>query len=255
MNATVAAQAPGNARLPARSRFFPAMAALLLLLVVLGFSQTFYLRAFFEVRPIAWNVWLHGFALTAWFVGLVLQAVLVSSRRLDLHRRIGWGFAALAIVVAATGVWITLGTVSALAATGFSADAIQTLAPRVAWGNYAAAFTFALLVGAAVVWRRNAQTHKRLMLLASIAIMSPALARLLQWPVFGSALNANFAVAAMAMVFVLALVVVAHDVVARKRLYAATVIGVSLIVGLRLFALIVVAPSALGRALVPGLSP
>jgi hypothetical protein len=254
MNAAVAAQAPGKARLPAASRFFPAMAALLLVLVVLGFSQTFYLRAFFEVRPIAPLVWLHGFALTAWFVGLVLQTALVSARRLGIHRRVGWAFAVLAIVVVATGVWITLGTVPAMSATGFNADAVQTLAPRIAWGNYSSALTFALLVGAAILSRRHSQAHKRLMLLASIAIMSPALARILRWPVFGPELNDNFVVAAIVGVFVLAGVVAAHDVVTRRRLHPATVVGVVVIIGVKLVAVLVVAPSALGRALVPGLT-
>ena len=254
MSATVAAQASGKARRGTASRFFAAMGALLLLLVVLGFSQTFYLRAFFAVRPIAPLVWLHGFALTAWFMGLVLQSVLVSTRRLDIHRRIGWGFAILALAVVATGVWITLGTVSALSATGFDANTVQVLAPRIAWGNYSSVLTFALLVGAAIVSRKSPQAHKRLMLLASIAIISPALARILRWPVFGPALNDNFAMAAIGGVFVLAAVVAAYDLMTRRRLHPATLAGVVTIVGVKLAAVLVVAPSAIGRALVPGLT-
>jgi hypothetical protein len=253
MNVTAAAQAPGKARVPAASRFFPAMTALLLILVVFGFGQTFYLRAFFEVRPIVTLVWLHGFALTAWFVGLVLQAALVSARQFDTHRRVGWVLAVLAIVVAATGVWITLGTVPALSAAGFDADAVRTLAPRIAWGNYSSALTFALLVGAAIVSRKHSQAHKRLTLLASIAIMSPAIARILRWPAFASAFGNSFAMAAIVGVFVLAGVVAAHDVVTRKRLHPATVVGVVVIICVKLVAVLVVAPSAIGRALVPGL--
>jgi len=254
MSATIAAQSSGKARRGTASRFFAAMGALLLLLVVLGFSQTFYLRAFFAVRPIAPRVWLHGFALTAWFMGLVLQSVLVSTRRLDIHRRIGWGFAVLALAVVATGVWITLGTVSALSATGFDANTVQALAPRIAWGNYSSVLTFALLVGAAIVSRRSPQAHKRLMLLASIAIISPALARILRWPVFGPALNDNFAMAAIGGVFVLAAVVAAYDLISHSRLHPATLMGVVTIVGVKLAAVLVIAPSAIGRALVPGLT-
>jgi hypothetical protein len=192
--------------------------------------------------------------LTAWFAGLVLQTVLVRARRVDVHRRIGWGLAVVALAVAATGVWITLGTVSALSATGFNADTVQALAPRIAWGNYSSALTFAFLVGAAVLSRRHSEAHKRLMLLASIAIISPALARILRWPVFGPELNEGFAMAAIVGVFALAGVVAAYDVITRRRLHAATAVGVIVIVGVKLLAVLFIAQSAVGRALVPGLT-
>jgi hypothetical protein len=236
------------------SRFYAGMAVLLLVLVLLGFGRTLYLRAFFDVRPIGAWVWVHGILLTAWFVGVVLQTALVAARRTDVHRRAGWLLTVLAVAVVATSVWITLGTLPAMLASGFESSVALALAPRIAWGNYASALVFALLVGAAVVLRRQTQAHKRLMLLASIAIITPALARILQWPVFGADLNANFAFAAGLVSYALAGVVAVHDLVALQRLHPATLIGAVLLIGVKLAAALVIAQTTFGRALVPGLS-
>jgi len=253
LSVTTDAVARGAARPRAASWFFAGMATVLLVIVLLGFSRTFYLRELFDVRPIGFWVWVHGIVLTAWFVGLVLQTALVAARRTDIHRRSGWALAALGVAVVGTSTWITLGTVAAALANGFDASVVQVLAPRIVWGNYAGALTFALLVGAAVALRRNAQAHKRLMLLASISIISPAVARIMQWPVFGAEINANFFVIAFVSSFVLAGVVAAYDLATRKRLHPATLLGTTLLVGAKLAAVLVIAPSAFGRALVPGL--
>jgi hypothetical protein len=236
------------------SRFYAGMASLLLLLVLLGFSRTFYLRSLFEVRPIGFWVWVHGISLTTWFVGLVLQTALVSVRRTDVHRRAGWVLAGLAVAVVATSAWITLGTLPAIIASGLEPDVAMALAPRIAWGNHSSAVLFGLFVGAAVVLRRHTQAHRRLMLLASIAIIAPALARIFQWPVFGAELNANFAFAALLASFVLAGVVAAHDLVVLKRLHPATLVGVAVLIGVKLGAVLVIAQTAFGRALVPGVN-
>jgi hypothetical protein len=238
---------------PGVSRFYLAMAALLLALVFLGFGRTLYLRALFDVPPIGVWVWVHGLALTAWFVGLFAQTALVAGRRVDLHRRAGWVLAAVAVVVVATSAWVTRGAVAAMFAAGFEANVVMALAPRVAWGNYAAAIAFALLVGAAVALRRHPQAHKRLMLLASIALITPALARLLQWAVFGAGINANFLAAAAVISYALLGAVAVYDVAVRRRVHPATLVGAALVIGVKLASTIVIASSAFGRALVPGL--
>jgi hypothetical protein len=238
---------------PGVARFYFGMAALLLVLVFLGFGRTLYLRAFFDVPPIGVWVWVHGLALTAWFVGLFSQTTLVAVRRTDLHRRAGWVLAGVAVVVVATSTWITSGVVAAMFAAGFEANVVTALAPRVAWGNYAAALTFALLVGAAVGLRRHAQAHKRFMLLASIAIITPALARLLQWPAFGAGINANFLAVGSVVSYALLGALAVYDIVVHRRLHPATLVGVAVAIGLKLVCTLVIASSEFGRALVPGL--
>jgi hypothetical protein len=184
----------------------------------------------------------------------MLQTSLIATRRVYLHRRVGWALAALAVVALATSLWITTGTVPAMLGAGLDPDVVQMLAPRIVWGNFASAGTFALFVAAAIVLRHDAQAHKRLMLLASIAIISPALARILQWPVLGADLNSNFFVGAFVGSFVLVGAVALYDVATRRRLHSATLVGGALLIGAKLLAVLVLGSSAFGRALVPGLS-
>jgi hypothetical protein len=234
--------------------FYAAMATVLFLFVLLGFSRTLYMRSFFDVRPIGFWVWVHGITLTAWFVGLMLQTALVNMRRIDVHRVAGWALATLAVFVAISSIWLSTGVVPTLLAAGLDANVVTVLGPRVAWGNYVGAATFAVLVGVAIALRRNSQAHKRLMLLASIAIISPALARIFQWPVFGAEINARFFVLAFLSSFVLAGVVAAYDLVTRKRLHPATLVGALVLIGAKIVGVLVISQTELGRALVPGLS-
>jgi len=72
------------------------MAAVLLAIVLIGFSPTFYLRAWLatedlpqglQALPVYLNV--HGAIVTAWFLLFFTQTVLVASQRVDIHRRLG----------------------------------------------------------------------------------------------------------------------------------------------------------------------
>jgi hypothetical protein len=70
-------------RLPVR--FYSVVAATLWLIVLIGFSRTFFLRAFFNVPNVPAYVLVHGAVLTAWFTGLLVQTVLVAARRTQIH--------------------------------------------------------------------------------------------------------------------------------------------------------------------------
>ncbi len=87
MTVTNYATADVNVQTRSRDRFFLAMSGLLLLILVVGFSRTLYLRLFFEVPPIPSYLHIHGATVTAWFVWLVVQASLVNVNRIDVHRR------------------------------------------------------------------------------------------------------------------------------------------------------------------------
>ena len=80
---------------------------------------------------------------------------------------------------------------------------------------------FAAFVSLAVVFRKNPETHKRLMLLASISIVGPALARLPRWPIFAGGLEAgrNYAIAGL---LIMLAALIAHDVVVRKKPHPAS---------------------------------
>jgi hypothetical protein len=80
---------------------------------------------------------------------------------------------------------------------------------------------FATLVGAAIAWRRRPETHKRLMLLATINLLDAAIAR---WPI---AFTADWMFLAATDVFILA--ALAYDVATRRRVAAAYIWGGALL--------------------------
>ena len=90
------------------------------------------------------------------------------------------------------------------------------------WGNIANALSFALFVAGAVIYRRRPQIHKRFMLLASISILEPALARIARWPGFGGEQGPLIPVVIWSLIAALA----TYDLVTRKRLETCTSISI-----------------------------
>ena len=84
--------------------------------------------------------------------------------------------------------------------------------------NIASMCAFAILITSAVLLRGRPEAHKRLMLIASITIIGPALARISRWLPF----DGPFVLAVM--VLLLAALVV-HDLRTTKRVHPATLIG------------------------------
>jgi hypothetical protein len=161
-------------------RFHLGFTVVMLAAVLLGFSRTFFLRLWFPQWAHAHSApepffYVHGVVFFAWFVLLLAQSSLVSVGRIDVHRRLGWLGAGLAIIM------VVLGTVGALLAarrpTGFTDVPLPPLQFLVVpLADMALFGTFVVL---AIVKRRNLQSHKRYMLLASIGLIDAAVSR---WP-------------------------------------------------------------------------
>jgi hypothetical protein len=219
-----------------QSRFYSSMTAALLVTVLVGFTPSLYLRAFFDVPEEAPRVFVHGAFLTAWFVALWAQATLVAAGNVALHRLLGWLVAAIGVGAIVTSLHVTL--------VRIAADSL--LAPT-AWSNLTAAVTFAIFLVAAIAMRRDAGTHKRLMLLASIAFIQPAVARILFWS--GSAsFGVHPFVGAVVIALLFLLPLVAHDLATRRKLHAATLIGGGWFVASKLVAVFVIAGSSWGQS-------
>ena len=165
------------ASLPAQSRsrdhrFFTAMAVAAALTVFIGFAPTYYLRGAAATRPLSALVHLHGIVFTAWMLLFVAQTSLVAARRTDLHRRLGVAGGLLVVLL------LGVGYVTAVEAARHGVTPPGGPPPlaflAVPLGTLTA---FAILVGAGLYHRPRPETHKRLMLLATIALLTPALAR------------------------------------------------------------------------------
>ena len=195
--------------------FFTGMAVAFLAAVFAGFARSYYLRPYFGTPPPTLLLHMHGFVFTSWILLLLVQTTLVAANRTRVHRRLGVAGAVVAALM------VMLGTVTAIvrAPTGeLAADGTPALAfLTIPLGDIV---VFAMLVSAAFYFRRRADMHKRLMLLATIAILPPATAR---WPLAFIQQVGPLAFFGLADLFIVPLL--AYDVLTRGRLHRVTLIG------------------------------
>jgi hypothetical protein len=174
--ATVAASAAD--RKASERKFYSRMALFLVLLVLLGFGPSVYLRGIVPSYPrpnptLPPAVILHGSVFTLWMAAIVAQTQLISARRHEIHMRLGKLVVALAVlmipVMYLTAVW----QVARANQPPFTDPMTWTIVPL------AVIVPFAALVWGGWAKRRDAQTHKRLMLSAAIVtVMGPSIGRL-----------------------------------------------------------------------------
>ena len=186
--------------------------------VFAGFAPTYFLRPYFQTTSLPPLLHLHGFVFTMWILLLLTQTTLVAAHRTDLHRRLGLAGAALAGLMVVVGLTTAIVTGRRDVAAG-SDEALSFLTTP-----FADMLVFLVLVAAAIGYRRRAEAHKRLMLLATISILDAAVAR---WPLAIVA-SSSFAFFVLTDVFIVAGIV--YDVVSRRRVHPAYVWGGSLIV-------------------------
>ena len=159
--------------------FFTAMVVALVLSVVIGFIPTYYLRSSFPdsqqfAPPERFFYAIHGTVCSAWTVLILVQTWLVRGRHLALHRTLGM----LGMVVAA-GVMLTAMYGALLAGNREQGFMAPPFAPEVfVLVPLLDAALFGLLTGAAVVYRRKPQVHKRLILLGTLSMCQAALVRI-----------------------------------------------------------------------------
>jgi hypothetical protein len=158
------------------SRFFPLIALALGAVIVLGFARTYYLRAFFEVPPINLLAHLHGIVFSAWLALFVVQTQLIARNRIDLHMRFGIAGAALAVLVVSVGLVTAIAGAPSPRPRPMGFTGLQFMI----FPLFGILF-FGVCVAAAIVLRKRAALHKRLMVLGMIAVLGPPVARLIRF--------------------------------------------------------------------------
>jgi hypothetical protein len=159
-------------RRPIVSKFYVTMAAIFVAIAFGGFFETYWLqiaRGTFTGSPMTH---LHGLLFSLWTLFFLSQALLVANGKIKKHR--AWGLFGISLA-------------TAMLFTGM-AVAIEGLQDRLdaGYGDAARAFTivpvtavlmFAGFVAAAVINLKRPEWHKRLMLLATTALLQAAMAR------------------------------------------------------------------------------
>lgn len=163
-----------NAANATRSSFFVWMAVAMLLLNLVGFAPSWFLNPWIDSPELPLLTHIHGVIFSAWFVVLVVQTSLIRTHRVQLHRTLGAASltVAVAMVLSACRILYDRAMEYHSGASGLQGTTF------VVWGNLALLCGFTLFVALGYLSRRQPSHHKRLMLLASIAMMPQALGRL-----------------------------------------------------------------------------
>jgi hypothetical protein len=152
-----------------------AFTAMLAAVFFAGFAHSYYLRPWFVQRHVLpWVVHLHGLLMTAWVALFVAQVVLAYRHRIELHRKLGVIGAYLAPAAVALGEFVVL---RAIWLRFPGATRRQAFLLFVAFDGINL-LVFAILALAALLMRRRPDVHKRLMLLAVVSALPPALGRI-----------------------------------------------------------------------------
>lgn len=169
------------AKLAPRSRFFVAFIAAVILLVLAGFGRTFVVPLLRGTFSAPWFVYVHGALFFAWLGLLMMQALLAMRRRVDWHRRLGGVGAALVPAMVVSGLAVACWATRRDVAAGQEREALAFF-----FGQCMDMLLFGTLASAAMLLRGTPAMHKRLVLLATLAILGAAVGRI---PGLGVAAN------------------------------------------------------------------
>lgn len=157
-------------RTSSRSRFFLYMAFAFLAIALIGFSTTYFLplsRGAFSAPPI---IHVHGVLLFGWLLLFIAQSSLIHNRSFVTHRQLGVFGATLCVGIVISGVLVGLHATRRDLAAGGGDDFVLGQFVNV----LIEMLLFGALVTAAIVLRRDGESHKRLLLLATISALGPA---------------------------------------------------------------------------------
>ena len=212
--------------------FYTFAGIIFIAIVFAGFARTYYLKSYFGNPHLPLLLHVHGLVMSLWYVLFIVQVRLVATHRVALHRKLGVAGVSIAGVVAILGACVSVG----LAKRDLLADPKSNGAPfLLGLQLFGIVLVFITLISAALYYRRRSDYHKRLMALAMISTLGPAITRLPLGLTKGHNIPATIVIA---IAFVLICVIV--DTVRNRRLHPAFGWGGALVIG----AIFVVAPFA-----------
>lgn len=224
-----------------RGWFHVGLSGVLLLFVVVGFSPTFFLRPAFTDRPLPLYLYVHGSVLTLWFSLGFVQSALVVARRTSLHRRLGVVGGLTAAALVPLSGFVAVQAIPRYMAAGVTPAEIQFIVI----GDLISLVVFSGLVTAALVWRHHREWHRRLMVVASIMIIGPAIARLER---------VGLAVPVPAVLLGLLIALGVYDTLQLGRVHRATVMSACVVL-VSLGVLLLVVGTRTAEIVIEGLSP
>ena len=196
--------------------FYLGMSLLIAAVVVYGFSGTVDRKLIHAHPRVPILLWIHAIIFSTWVVFYILQSALVRTRRLRLHRNVGWAGAVLGTAMILVGPWVAVVMarfdINQLHRANRDAFLIIPLFDMA---------VFATCFGLAILWRSYPERHRRLLLIATSALTGAAFGRL-------SFMHAP--VSFYGGIDVLIMLGVLRDVVINRRIHTVYLIAIPLLV-------------------------
>ncbi|HEY1225692.1 MAG TPA: hypothetical protein VGF26_00080 [Ramlibacter sp.] len=233
----VAVATAGEARTSARF-FYVWMAGLCVLIAIGGFAGTYWLQWPVGTFVGSRLLHMHAVVFTAWPLLFLSQTWLQANGRLDHHR--AWGLAGIALATA----MVLLGGATAI--SGAAHDLAEGRPATKVLGflvtPLSAITMFAGFFAAAVAFRGRTEVHRRLMLLATAAVLPAAMARVFFLlntgggpglrPGLGLPLPVERTIAPGLVVYLIIVAAMIYDWRTRGRPHPAYLIGLTLLVAM-----------------------
>jgi hypothetical protein len=198
--------------------YFVAMALAMIVVAVAGFAPSI-IDPSRRLAPLTPLVAAHGILVFCWLLLFVFQAVLIRSRHVAFHRRMGIVALVLLTVLVPLSYVVTVHMVH----RGFDLSGDQGGKTDPLFGsifNFATLIEFLVLVGIALAYRRRKEIHKRFMLFANISLMGAPITHFLGYFGLLSASTGPFLVLGGLALFFLA--AVAGDYFRVRRVHPLT---------------------------------
>jgi hypothetical protein len=152
--------------------FYFCMSLVMAALVVWGFSRTVNASLFHANPPRPLILWIHGAAFSTWVVFFILQSALVRVRKVSWHRFLGWFGAGLAALM------VVLGFTIAVAMNRFDAGVLHQKGVEAFLSiPFEDIIAFGTCMALAIYWRKKPEYHRRLVFIATCALMDAAIGR------------------------------------------------------------------------------
>jgi len=237
--------------------FFVGIASIMIATTIAGFLPAIISPAT-RHAPLSLLDAVHGIVFFAFQLLYLAQSLLVATRHVAWHRKLGM----TSVVLLALIIPLSFATTTAMVRRGFDLSGDQRIVSHPAAGsiyldaaasslfNFAVLFTFSVLAIAAILYRRRPEIHKRLMLFANLALMHTAIAHLVGH--MSQIEDTGLPIFILYTLFLLT--AVARDYLVEKRVRAMTAaIAIGMWVSLPIEALVIV-PSATWHRFVVWLS-
>ncbi len=207
----------GNPDLPLERASYLGLTLLMTAIAVAGFWSSYWGPLLAGSLDLHWVLHVHGLVFTGWMAVLVTQVVLIYRGRTDLHMTLGktvgatWG-----LVVITIGLMAAFGSAAPSIGTEFESLEQFISRLRAPLGDIVA---FVLLFGAGLVLTDRPQAHKRLMILATVALLAAPVSRLIS--PFISPPSPAFYVSLFVLPLVPAVLAMGYDWWDRERVHPA----------------------------------